>query len=116
MIHHIALEVRRDDVAACERFWALLGFERVEPPATLADRAVWVERGRTQVHLMYADDPVTMPEGHVAVVAEDYDEALERLRAAGFALEPRFAHWGAPRCFVREPAGHRVEVMAAPPG
>jgi catechol 2,3-dioxygenase-like lactoylglutathione lyase family enzyme len=40
---------------------------------------------------------------------------LEALRRAGFEPEPRREHWGAPRCFVRDPAGHRVEIMAAPP-
>lgn len=116
MIHHVALEVRRDDADACERFWGLLGFTRVDPPASLRDRAVWVERDDTQIHLLYADDPVAPPSGHVAVVAADYDATLDALRDGGFEPQPRTEHWGAPRCFVRDPAGHRVEVMAAPPG
>ena len=105
----------RDRVDACVAFWALLGFERVEPPPSLAERAVWVERRGTQVHLMYADDPVVPPKGHAAVVAEDYDRALAALRDAGHDPEPRPEHWGVPRCFVRDPTGHRVEVMAASP-
>ena len=39
VIQHVALEVREQDVAACVRFWALLGFEQVDPPAALAARA-----------------------------------------------------------------------------
>ena len=116
MIHHVALEVRREDVGESERFWALLGFARVDPPASLGDRAVWLERRATQIHLMYAEEPVAPPQGHTAVVAEDYDATLERLRSAGHEPQPREEHWGAPRCFVRCPAGHRVEIMAAPPG
>ena len=116
MIHHVALEIRREDVGESERFWALLGFARVDPPPSLAGRAVWLERRGTQVHLRLADDPVAPPEGHVAVVAEDYAATLDRLRAAGHEPEPRAEHWGAPRCFVRCPAGHRVEVMAWAPG
>ena len=116
MIHHVALEIREGDADACVAFWALLGFAEVEPPLTLRERSRWVERGGTQIHLLFADaEPVSPPEGHVAVVAPDYDAALERLRSAGFAPDPRTEHWGAPRCFVRDPAGHRVEVMAAPP-
>ena len=111
----MTLEVPRDRVEACAGFWSLLGFERVEPPASLADRAVRMQRGDTQIHLMHVDDPVVPPQGHAAVVAPDYDRAFAALRDAGHDPEPRTEHWGAARCFVRDPAGHRVEVMAAPP-
>jgi catechol 2,3-dioxygenase-like lactoylglutathione lyase family enzyme len=115
MLQHVAVEVPRELADACAAFWALLGFERVEPPPTLAERATWVEREGTQVHLMYADDPVVPPKGHAAVVVADYERALAALRDAGHEPEPRPEHWGAPRCFVHDPAGHRVEVMSAPP-
>ncbi len=49
MIQHVALEVREEDAPACERFWGLLGFARVEPPPSLRERAVWVERAATVV-------------------------------------------------------------------
>jgi catechol 2,3-dioxygenase-like lactoylglutathione lyase family enzyme len=115
VIQHVALETRRSDGEAANRFWALLGFEPVEPPETLKDRADWLQRGQTQIHLLWHDDPTAPPEGHVAVVLDDYDATLERLREAGHEVEPRREHWGAPRAFVRAPGGHRVEVMAAPP-
>ena len=77
---------------------------------------MWVERAGTQVHLMYADgDPVVPPSGHLAVVVADYPATLDALRAAGHEPEPRAEHWGSPRAFVRDPAGHRVELMASPP-
>ena len=115
MIQHVALGLRHEDADAAVAFWALLGFARVAPPPSLAERSVWVERAGTQVHLLFADEPTEPPEGHVAVVAEDYDAALERLRAAGFSVDPRAEHWGAPRAFVRAPGGHLVEVMSRPP-
>lgn len=116
MIQHVALETRRADVEAALAFWALLGFARVAPPTSLAERAVWVqEPGGTQVHLLFAADPVVAPEGHVAVVAADYEATLGRLRDAGFAAEPRTEHWGARRTAVTAPGGHRVEVMASAP-
>lgn len=70
---------------------------------------------RQQVHLLYAELHVVPPEGHTAVVAPDYERTVEALRAAGFALEDRAQHWGAPRSLVRSPGGHRVEIMARPP-
>lgn len=115
MIQHVALETREDDVGACVAFYALLGFGRVEPPETLAGRVVWLQRRGQQLHLLLTDDPVVPPQGHVALVADDYEADLTRLRAAGHEPEPRAAHWGSARCFVDDPAGHRVELMAFPP-
>lgn len=116
MIAHAALEVREQDIEACLSFWALLGFERVDPPPALAQRAAWVQAGETQVHLLFADDPVVPSEGHVAVVVAGYEATLEALRAAGLQPDPRTVYWGSPRAFVRCPAGHRVELMAFAPG
>jgi len=114
-LQHVALETRLADVAACVDFWGMLGFEQVDPPASLADVATWLQRERMQIHLLHADDPVVPPQGHAAVVLDDYEETLDALRAAGHEPEPRREHWGQPRAFVRDPAGHRVVVLAAPP-
>ena len=116
MIQHVALETRRADVEAAVAFWGLLGFARVPPPPSLAERAAWVQApGGTQIHLLFAEDPVVAPEGHVAVVAADYAATLARLRAAGVGVDERTRHWGAPRAVVIAPGGHRVEVMASAP-
>jgi catechol 2,3-dioxygenase-like lactoylglutathione lyase family enzyme len=111
----VSLETRPGDVDAEVAFWALLGFARVEAPEGLRERAAWVQSRATQIHLLYADEPVVMPQGHVAVVCPAFDEAMDALRAAGFSPEPRAEHWGAARAYVRSAAGHLVEVMAAPP-
>ena len=55
------------------------------------------------------------PEGHAAVVVEDWDAVVARLHDEGYEVNERPRHWGAARCFVRGPGGHRVELMAAPP-
>jgi catechol 2,3-dioxygenase-like lactoylglutathione lyase family enzyme len=115
VIQHVSIESRRGDAPALLRFLRALGFHEIPVPPTLAERSTWVQAGATQVHLLWADEPVVPPQGHFAVVAEDYDDTLDALRAEGFEPEPRAEHWGAPRSFVRSPGGHRVEVMAAPP-
>ena len=115
MLQHVALEIRPQEADRCAAFWELLGFSRVDPPEALRGRTTWVQRDGTQIHLLHAEDPVAPPSGHAAVVVEDYDAALDRLRGHGYEPEPRTEHWGAARAFVQDPAGHRVEVMAAPP-
>ncbi len=115
MLQHVSLEVRAELVDECVAFWELVGFARVEPPPSLRDRAAWVEREGTQIHLVPVDDPIAQREGHVAVVAEDYDATLERLASAGFERREGTKAWDAPRSFVRDPAGHLIEIMSKPP-
>jgi catechol 2,3-dioxygenase-like lactoylglutathione lyase family enzyme len=117
VLHHVALPVPPGESDACAAFWALLGFTEVEPPTSLRGRARWLARDGTQIHLLLAEDaPPVHADLHLAVVAEDFDDALARLAEAGFPPEPRERHWGAPRAYVSDPVGHRIEVMAWPPG
>jgi len=121
-------------------FYQALGFRPVQPPEGIAGRAVWLERAATQVHLMPRDgaegscgDEVGGGQrgeigggrsgeigdarpGHFAVVVDRYEATVERLRADGHSVEPRRAHWGSPRSYVRDPAGYLVELIAWPPG
>lgn len=114
-LHHAALEVARDAAEGDARFWELLGFERVRPPEGLRDRALWLASGAQQVHLLFSEAPVAPRSGHVALHVEDFDAAVARMREGGFDVEARTPHWGVPRASVRSPAGHLVELMAAPP-
>jgi catechol 2,3-dioxygenase-like lactoylglutathione lyase family enzyme len=95
-------------------FYELLGLRRVPTPAGIGDRAVWLERQGTQVHLMPRLGAVPAS-GHLALVLPDYGATLDRLRAAGHEIDPRREHWGAPRAYLRDPAGNLVEVMERPP-
>jgi len=115
MIQHVARHTTPADIPACLAFYALLGFVAVPVPETLVGRAVWLQGGETQVHLLLAED--AEPErGHVAVVLADYEATLEALRAAGHEVDPRREHWGSPRAYVHDPAGNLVVVMAFAPG
>jgi catechol 2,3-dioxygenase-like lactoylglutathione lyase family enzyme len=115
MLQHVSLEVRPDLIDACLAFWGRLGFEQMQPPPLLRDRFVWVQREGTQIHFIPSDDPNTTVLGHVAVIVEDYEPALEGLRRDGFEIREGENAWDAPRWFVRDPAGNLVEIMSAPP-
>jgi catechol 2,3-dioxygenase-like lactoylglutathione lyase family enzyme len=114
MLQHVGIEVRPEEVERAVEFWELLGFERVEPPPSLAE-FTWLQRAGAQVHLMPSESPTVPPRGHVAVLAPDFETTVERLAVAGFAVERRREHWGAPRAKATAPGGHLVELMAAPP-
>jgi catechol 2,3-dioxygenase-like lactoylglutathione lyase family enzyme len=121
MIQHVTRDIRPSELQPCSRFYGELGFEPVPVPAGIEGRAVWLEHagaGGSQIHLRFVDEAVAAarrPTGHVGVVISEYDATIARLGAEGHRVEPRREHWGAPRSYVRDPAGHLVELMASPP-
>jgi catechol 2,3-dioxygenase-like lactoylglutathione lyase family enzyme len=115
MLQHVTLEVTPEDVERSVEFWELLGFERVEAPAALAETFVWMEREGTQIHLERNESPTVPPHGHAAVVVPDFEQAAEGLRERRFEVKPGHEHWGSPRAKAIAPGGHRVELMAFPP-
>ena len=115
MLQHVTLEVRPDEVRRCVDFWLLLGFEEIPAPPALRHEFTWVQRAATQIHLVAVETPAVAQRGHVAVVAPGFEAAVRRLADAGFDPQPGSNAWNAPRWFVHDPAGHRVEVMSAPP-
>ena len=115
MLQHVSLEVRAEDAPALAEFWTLLGFHEVDPPGPLQGYVTWLERGPTQIHLLHTPEPTAPQAGHSAVVANDFEATLNRLRDHGFEPEQARDLWGAQRWFVRGPAGHLVEVMEEPP-
>ena len=115
MLQHVSLEVPPPDVERTIEFWTLLGFEQTEAPEPIAPFVTWLQRDGTQIHLLHNEAATVPPLGHAAVVAEDFEATVKRLREAGFEVEEARELWGASRAFALAPAGHRVEVMAAPP-
>jgi catechol 2,3-dioxygenase-like lactoylglutathione lyase family enzyme len=115
VLHHVSLEVPEAAVERTVEFWGLLGFQRIEAPGPISPYVTWLERGANQIHLIHTDAATAPPLGHAALVAEDFDATIERLTEAGFEVEEHEQLWGERRSFAIAPAGHRVELMAAPP-
>lgn len=115
MLHHVAIEVHPADAESDGRFWAAVGFTVVTPPAALGPGFDWFERAGTQVHLIHREKPVVPEQGHPAVVTDDFDSAIERVRALGIEVEEGRQLWGERRAKAALPSGHTVELMAAPP-
>jgi catechol 2,3-dioxygenase-like lactoylglutathione lyase family enzyme len=114
-LHHVSLEVPPDEVERTVAFWEILGFERLPAPESIAAYVTWLERGANQIHLIHTPEPGVPALGHPAVVAPDFEDTVAALRDAGFTVEPASELWGEPRAFAIGPAGHRIELMRAPP-
>ena len=115
MLQHVSIEIPPDEAEAALAFWALLGFERVEPPEALGGRIPWVERRGTQIHLIPTEGASVPVLGHAAVVVDDFEATVQRLADKGHEVEETRQLWGARRAFAIAPGGHRVELMEFPP-
>ena len=116
MLQHVSLEVLPSDRARSAEFWTALGFKAIKAPPEIAEYVSWFERAGTQIHLIHTPSATVPTLGHAAVVAPDFRATVGRLREAGFEVSEARELWGEARAFAIAPAGHRVEVMAAPPG
>jgi catechol 2,3-dioxygenase-like lactoylglutathione lyase family enzyme len=115
-LHHVSLEIPPAEVERTVEFWVQLGFEPLEAPEPIAPYVTWLERGEQQIHLIHTEAATVPALGHAAVVlAGEFAATLERLRTAGFEVQPADELWGESRAFALAPGGHRVELMAAPP-
>ena len=114
MLQHVSIEVHPDDVPRTIELWRRSA-SSVEAPGPINPYVTWLERQGTQIHLIHNEEATVPVLGHPAVVAEPYDEVLERVREAGFELEEHQELWGARRWFVIGPGGHRTELMESPP-
>ena len=125
MIDHVNFQMPERLARECATFYELLGFARMEPPAELGQRSIWLSGGTAALHLEFAladgsavsVAPLGGP-GHVAIVVPEYARVRAALRAAGVTVDQRTEYWNSPRCFVADPAGNRLELMefAPPPG
>jgi catechol 2,3-dioxygenase-like lactoylglutathione lyase family enzyme len=115
MIHHVGLEITADGLDAELAFWAVLGWPETTIPANINDPARWVARGDQQIHLLIRDASSVPNESHLALVDPDLDATARRIAEAGYELLERRRYWDARRIYTRSPAGHRVEIMSAPP-
>jgi catechol 2,3-dioxygenase-like lactoylglutathione lyase family enzyme len=115
VLHHVSIEVPPEEVERMVEFWGLMGFERLPAPDRIAGYVTWLERGANQIHLIHTPEPTVPVLGHAAVVTPDFEATVAGLRDGGFIVEEADQLWGEPRAFAIGPAGHRVELMRAPP-
>jgi predicted enzyme related to lactoylglutathione lyase len=116
MLHHVTLEVFPADLGRAAEFWSMLGFTQADPPEDLAAEYTWFEREGTQIHLRRTEEPTVSEHGHPAIVVPDFERTLERLEESGFEVAPKRERWRSKRAEAIAPSGHRVELMASPPG
>jgi catechol 2,3-dioxygenase-like lactoylglutathione lyase family enzyme len=107
------LPVGREDEA--DRFYVgLLGFETEEKPPVLAARGGrWYRSGPVRFHLGADGGFRPAVRAHPAFVVAGLDALVARLAEAGLGVEWDEEIPGERRCYVRDPFGNRLELIAS---
>ncbi len=121
-INHMAFNVAGKVPEAREFYTKLLGLPEIairfggREPIIGSDKAFWIEKERTQMHLIgfpKTGEPREPTNTHVSWFVADLDEALAEIRAAG--LELRTLGEGLGRIvWISDPAGNTVELQQDP--
>jgi catechol 2,3-dioxygenase-like lactoylglutathione lyase family enzyme len=99
--------------AARAFFGGLLGLDELEKPEPLRGRGgIWFQVGAQQLHVGVEPDFAPAGKAHPAFAVAGYDELLERLRAAGVEVNEDAAIPGVRRCYIVDPWGNRLELVA----
>ena len=113
-IDHVQLAMPAGEEAKARAFYAdLLGLTEVQKPPVLAARGgCWFERGPVRLHLGVEKDFRPAKKAHPALLVSDYDKFVQRLSAAGVQVTPDDANDGVRRCYIQDPFGNRIELIA----
>jgi catechol 2,3-dioxygenase-like lactoylglutathione lyase family enzyme len=88
-----------------------LGLDQIEKPEGTRDAGGWFKAGEQEVHVSL-DDHNPPKQAHFGLVVDDFDAIVEDLRASGCHIEQASVIPGRHRCYTRDPAGNRIEIMA----
>lgn len=95
-------------------FGGLLGLEELEKPEPLRGRGgAWFRVGAQELHVGVASPFAPATKAHPAFHVASYDELLARLRRAGVEVREDSVLPGVRRCYVDDPWGNRIELVAA---
>jgi catechol 2,3-dioxygenase-like lactoylglutathione lyase family enzyme len=89
----------------------VVGLERIDKPPGTRSGGSWFRVGDQELHVSI--DPHNPPKtAHFGIVVDDFEEIVSRLRAKGCHIEQAGAIAGRRRCYTRDPAGNRVEIVS----
>jgi catechol 2,3-dioxygenase-like lactoylglutathione lyase family enzyme len=113
-LDHVQLAMPPGQEETAEAFYAgLLGLDIVPKPPILAARGGrWFEAGPVQIHLGAEEDFRPARKAHPALVIDDLDALVATLDGAGIGVRWSEELPHTRRCFVDDPFGNRIELIA----
>lgn len=114
-IDHVQLGMPADDETAARAFYVgILGMAEVAKPPQLAGRGgVWFATGGVAVHLSVDHDFRPAARAHPAFVVDDLPALRARSAEAGIDITEDDSDLPVERCYVADPFGNRIELVAA---
>jgi len=112
-LDHMQLAIPKGSENRVRPFYALLGFSEIPKPEALAGRGgFWATCGGLNLH--FGVDPIFAPatKAHPAFIAADLDALADALEGAGHAIAWDTKLTDVHRCFVSDPVGNRIELIA----
>jgi catechol 2,3-dioxygenase-like lactoylglutathione lyase family enzyme len=113
-LDHVQLAMPAGGEAEAEAFYSgLLGLSVVPKPEPLASRGGrWFASGAVQVHLGVDPDFRAARKAHPALVVEGFDALLRRFDDSGVTWQWDHDLPAVRRCYVDDPFGNRLELIA----
>jgi len=112
-VKRIVSNIDTRDVAAAKRFYQdVLGLSLLMDHGWIATYGSDVDMN-VQISIASEGGSGTQTPD-LSIEVDDVDEALERMRAAGFQIEygPADEPWGVRRFYVRDPFGKLINILA----
>jgi catechol 2,3-dioxygenase-like lactoylglutathione lyase family enzyme len=88
-----------------------LGLERIKKPIGTRPSGAWFRAGSAEIHVSI-DEHNPQRDSHFGLVVSNFDATVEHIRDAGCHIEQAHPIPGRERCFIRDPAGNLVELIA----
>ena len=113
-LHHVQIAVPAGSEPALRQFYGrVLGMTEIPKPAALAARGgVWFRSGTAELHLGVEEDFRQARKAHPGLLVDDLDGIVSRLAEAGHSVRPDDLLPGYRRCYVDDPCGNRLELLA----
>lgn len=93
-----------------EWYRSCLRLEPVEKPEGTRPDGAWFGAGPQELHIS-VDEHNPPKVSHFALVFDAYEPVIESLREQGCHIEQAATIPGRHRCYTRDPAGNRVEIV-----
>ena len=113
-LDHVQLAMPRGREDEAEAFYVgILGFTRLPKPEPMASRGgCWFSSGTAAVHLGVEDDFRPARKAHPALFVRDLPALAAALAAAGVEVRPNPDQPEGAGCYVDDPFGNRIELVA----